>query len=542
METKFVLQILFLNSNLASNIILTMNRKYAFLNAHILSSLLFLFCVNSFLFSQKKEIDARNISTSEFPKVSGSLWIRDPEGIVTKTISFNENDKPIKLNFETFQKSDSVVKNKTILFLVLNTNNKKQQEWYKNVIQLAFENGVVKPGDRIDIVSYSCILDDQIIYPNSLKFTDKVVDLNLKLDAIKQYKNYNNKGRVQTHIALNEALSLLEKEDNVLPTGVFVLSDDKSLSPELVGETPGIRSRRLDIPIYGIIYENGAKPYSIEKVCEQTYGDYFADVTNSELNASKELVNYLDNFQRRHAGLYYPFTYTSTFEKDGKTHEVKIDSKKGQTLFSLAVPSKSIIERIKENPLVSILIFIVLIGLIIVIVMFYKKNKLKQAELEEQRKHEMKEVEEKQKLAEQKLSQQDQEIQRIHQEEKRQQEEEIRKRQAEGQQKDDEAQLQKMLERGNFPWFEYKFGSDSGSYQIQTPRLSVGRDTNNVWTINHPTVSKQHFKLTFRDYVYTLEDLNSTNGTFVNGYKISQTIINHGDCIQIGDITLTIHI
>ena len=114
METKFVLQILFLNSNLASNIILTMNRKFAFLNAHILSSLLFLFCINSFLFSQKKEIDVRNVSTSEFPKVRGDLWIRNPEGIKTKTISFYENQKKIKVEFGDIKKVDSVAKNKTI--------------------------------------------------------------------------------------------------------------------------------------------------------------------------------------------------------------------------------------------------------------------------------------------------------------------------------------------------------------------------------------------------------------------------------------------
>jgi hypothetical protein len=539
---KCVWQILSLNSNLASNIILTMNRKSAFLNAQILSSLMLLLCFNSFLFSQKKEIDARNISTSEFPKVSGSLWVRDPKGIDTKDISFYENDKPVQLNFETFQKSDSIAKNKTIVFLIQNTSNKTVSNWYKEVVLNAVKNNGINKGDRVEIMFFGLLKNNQASYPLKLSFTDDITEIESKLNSVEDYKKYSSNGASHTYIAINEALDLLDSATTNQPSGIFVLSNNQSLTSKFEVETPYQKARKLDIPIYAITYKKGNPIHPLDVICKETYGVFYNDESNSVSICSDKLADFLTDFQKRHAGLYYPFTYTSSYEKDGQTHEVKIDSKKGQTIFSLAVPTKSIIERIKENPLVSLLIFIVLIGLIVVIVMLYKKHKLKQAELEEQRKREMKEVEEKQKLAEQKLSQQDQEIQRIQQEEKRQQEEEIRKRQAEGQQIDDEAQLQKMLERGNFPWFEYKFGADSGSYQIQTPRLSVGRDTNNVWTINHPTVSKNHFKLTFKDYVYTLEDLGSTNGTFVNGYKISQTIINHGDCIQIGDITLTIHI
>lgn len=542
METKFVLQILFLNSNLASNIILTMNRKFAFLNAHILSSLLFLFCINSFLFSQKKEIDVRNVSTSEFPKVRGDLWIRNPEGIKTKTISFYENQKKIKVEFGDIKKVDSVAKNKTIVFLIQNTSNKSIANWYKKVVLDAVKNNGIKKGDKVEIMFFGLLKNNQVSYPLNLNFTDDISEIESKLNSVEDYNNYKVSGASHTYIAINEALNLLDSAATKLPTGIFVLSNNLNIGTTNVGETPLIRSKKLNVPVYSIIYNQGSRIVPLEGWCYQTYGVCYNDNKRSIENSSKRLTEFLVSFQSKQAGLLLPFIYSTSIQKGSENINVTIKTNSEELDFTVKVPSKTILERIKENPLVSLLIFIVLIGLIIVIVMLYKKNKLKQAELEEQRKREMKEVEEKQKLAEQKLSQQDQEIQHIHQEEKRQQEEEIRKRQAEGQQKDDEAQLQKMLERGNFPWFEYKFGSDSGSYQIQTPRLSVGRDTNNVWTINHPTVSKQHFKLTFRDYVYTLEDLGSTNGTFVNGYKISQTIINHGDCIQVGDITLTVHI
>jgi len=519
-----------------------MKIKSSILNFQLLGSLIVLLCFNSFLFSQKKEIDVRNVTTAEFPNVKGNLWIRDPNGIDNKTISFYENDKRVKINFENFKRSDSVAKQKTILFLVLNTDNKKQREWYKKVIQSVCQSEGIKKGDKVEIVSFSCFIDDQIIYPNKFNFTDDNSEIDGKLEAIQGYKNYANKGRVQTHLALNDALALLEKEVSDFPTGIIILSDDKSLSPELTGETPGLRARRLDIPIYGIIYENGAKPYSIAKLCEQTYGSYFSDVNNSEIDASAKLTDYLSDFQTKQAGLYFPFSYISNIKKGEKYGTVKVDSRKGQTIFTVEIPSKSFIELIKDNPLASSLIGLLVVGLVVVIILMVKKNNLKQAELESQRVSKMLEVEEQQKSSEQKINQQEQEIQRIQQEEKRSTEEKKINTQKEAEQKDDEAQLQKMLEKGNLPWFEFKLGSESGSYQIQSPRLTVGRDAMNMWVINHPTVSKQHFKLTFRNSVYTLEDLGSTNGTFINGFKLNQTIISHGDCIQIGDITLTIHL
>jgi hypothetical protein len=172
----------------------------------------------------------------------------------------------------------------------------------------------------------------------------------------------------------------------------------------------------------------------------------------------------------------------------------------------------------------------------------YKKNKLKKEELEFQRKKEFAEMEQHQRSAEQKLSQQEMELKRMKDDERREAEAAMKAKQEQLQAQEDDLQLQKMLERGNFPWFEFRFGNETGSYQIQTPRLSVGRDANNVWTINHPTVSRNHFQLNFKNYVYTIRDLNSSNGLFVNDMKVTEAELKHGDCIQVGEITLTFHI
>jgi hypothetical protein len=502
------------------------------------------FLISAFTsFAQKNEVDVRAITTSNYPEVKGKLWVRNPEGIKTDGIQFYENDQPVKVNFESFQKVDSVAQNKAILFLIRNTANKAEMQWYKDVLSASFKNGTIKSGDKVEIVGFSCLLDKQILFPSKLNFTDNVQDLLARIDKIQENKRIEYDGRVQTHIAINEALNLLEAQNLNLPAGLFILSDDRSMPPLLTGELPGARSRRFNIPIYGVTYFKKSNYYDIEELCSQAYGRYITEATNDINIVSKELNGFLNEFENRHAGLYYPFTYTSTFEKDGKNHTVKIDSKKdGQSGFNLLVPSKNILELIQDNPLISGIIFVLFIGLIVVIVMMYKKNKLKKEELEIQRKKEFSEMEQHQRAAEQKLSQQEMELQRMKEEERKEAANALSEKQAQAQAQEDEVQLQKMLERGNFPWFEFRFGNETGSYQIQTPRLSVGRDESNFWTINHPTVSRNHFQLHFKNYVYTIRDLGSSNGLFVNDMKVTEIDLKHGDCIQVGEITLTFHI
>lgn len=63
----------------------------------------------------------------------------------------------------------------------------------------------------------------------------------------------------------------------------------------------------------------------------------------------------------------------------------------------------------------------------------------------------------------------------------------------------------------------------------------IGKASNNTIQLNDPKVSSHHADLWVSKDRYTLTDLNSTNGTFVNGQKITQQDVYQGDQIQIGD-------
>ena len=56
------------------------------------------------------------------------------------------------------------------------------------------------------------------------------------------------------------------------------------------------------------------------------------------------------------------------------------------------------------------------------------------------------------------------------------------------------------------------------------------------------TISRNHFVVSFDNGSYSIQDLGSSNGTLVNGVKVSQSKLNHGDVIGVGEILLTCHI
>src|SRR2546423_5956250 len=69
--------------------------------------------------------------------------------------------------------------------------------------------------------------------------------------------------------------------------------------------------------------------------------------------------------------------------------------------------------------------------------------------------------------------------------------------------------------------------------------INVGRVQGNDLMLPKGNVSKHHARLLYRDGRFIVTDLKSTNGTYVNGRKITQaTIVREGDKIYIGDFVL----
>jgi pSer/pThr/pTyr-binding forkhead associated (FHA) protein len=73
-------------------------------------------------------------------------------------------------------------------------------------------------------------------------------------------------------------------------------------------------------------------------------------------------------------------------------------------------------------------------------------------------------------------------------------------------------------------------------YALEGDQLSIGRDSSNEIAVNDAEVSRRHTRLTFQGGKYVLEDMGSTNGTFVNGQRLTgPRVLKSGEVISLGE-------
>ena len=70
--------------------------------------------------------------------------------------------------------------------------------------------------------------------------------------------------------------------------------------------------------------------------------------------------------------------------------------------------------------------------------------------------------------------------------------------------------------------------------------INIGRGPECELVLRDSRVSRRHARLTARDGVLVLTDLGSTNGTRVNGHRVTEVVLGAGDRILIGETILTI--
>jgi signal transduction histidine kinase len=78
-------------------------------------------------------------------------------------------------------------------------------------------------------------------------------------------------------------------------------------------------------------------------------------------------------------------------------------------------------------------------------------------------------------------------------------------------------------------------GRDQGTrFQIDDAVVTIGRGASNVVQLHDTEVSRDHAELRRRDDTVVLRDLNSSNGTFVNGRPVKEQVLASGDQLQLG--------
>ena len=82
-------------------------------------------------------------------------------------------------------------------------------------------------------------------------------------------------------------------------------------------------------------------------------------------------------------------------------------------------------------------------------------------------------------------------------------------------------------------------GPDKGKkYSLVKTSTKVGKKENNDFIVADTTVSRNHIEIEYTSDSFLLRDLDSTNGTYVNGTRVKESYLVPGDRIRLGNTTL----
>jgi pSer/pThr/pTyr-binding forkhead associated (FHA) protein len=81
-------------------------------------------------------------------------------------------------------------------------------------------------------------------------------------------------------------------------------------------------------------------------------------------------------------------------------------------------------------------------------------------------------------------------------------------------------------------------GMTGRSHLLKAEKTTIGRVEDNMFQIPEPSVSSHHCEVVVRGNDVLIRDLNSTNGTFINGEKVSESVLKLGQVLRLGQIEL----
>jgi pSer/pThr/pTyr-binding forkhead associated (FHA) protein len=81
-------------------------------------------------------------------------------------------------------------------------------------------------------------------------------------------------------------------------------------------------------------------------------------------------------------------------------------------------------------------------------------------------------------------------------------------------------------------------GMTGRTHDLKTEKTTVGRVEDNTFPIAEPSVSSHHCEVLLRGNDVIIKDLNSTNGTFINGEKVSESPIKPGQILRLGQVEM----
>ena len=81
-------------------------------------------------------------------------------------------------------------------------------------------------------------------------------------------------------------------------------------------------------------------------------------------------------------------------------------------------------------------------------------------------------------------------------------------------------------------------GMTGRAHELNVDRTTIGRVEDNTFQITDASVSSHHCEVLLRGAEVLIRDLNSTNGSFINDVRITESVLKPGQTLRLGQIEL----
>lgn len=100
-----------------------------------------------------------------------------------------------------------------------------------------------------------------------------------------------------------------------------------------------------------------------------------------------------------------------------------------------------------------------------------------------------------------------------------------------------------FLSKPNIPQLSILNSEEEKPLSFAVPEVIIGRSAASEYPIANETVSARHARLSYHHNQWWVEDLNSTNGTYLNDERLTfPTVLTSGDDLRCGNVNLAIQI
>lgn len=85
-------------------------------------------------------------------------------------------------------------------------------------------------------------------------------------------------------------------------------------------------------------------------------------------------------------------------------------------------------------------------------------------------------------------------------------------------------------------------GLTGRAHELKADKTSIGRVEDNTFQIPHPSVSSHHCEVLLRGSEVVVRDLGSTNGSFIGGQQITESVLKPSQVLRLGQVEVRLEV